>query len=154
MPTPVQLRDEIEEGPLAEDLALSWATGNDTATAAILNDPARRSAVFAMRVGDFANWLAGAGLLRKIVAAKTHADETVASLAHLLEMKINGDPGRTVDPRDASTQGMFAAFVAAGIATEQHVTAFTAACTSECSRCDELGWIVTISNVGEARKVL
>lgn len=154
MPTPAELKSEITDGPLAAAMAASWASGNDTATAAILNDPTRRSAVFAMSVGDFANWLAGAGLLRKIIAAKAHSDETVASLAYLLEMKINGDPGRTVDPRDASTQGMFAAFVAAVIASTDHVTAFTAACARACSRCDELGWSsVSVNQIGEARAV-
>lgn len=152
MPTPVQLRTEIETGPLAADLAPLWADGNDVGVAAVLNDPARRSAVFPMTVGDFANWLAGAGLLRKINDAKSHADETVASLSLLLMWKIQGDPGRTVDPRDVETQGMFAAFVAVGIALDAHVTAFTAACARSCSRAAELGWApVTHTQVAAAR---
>jgi hypothetical protein len=152
MPTPAELKTEIESGPLAATLASSWNAGDDTETARLLNDPTLRSAVFPMTVGDFANWLAGAGLLRAISAAQSHADEKVASLSLLLMLKIQGDPSRTIDPRDTSTQDMFAAFVAVGIATEGHVAAFTADCTRACSRADELVWSVTSDAVGQARR--
>lgn len=152
-PTPEMMLAEIEDGELAADVAEAWAAGDDSSVIAILSDPTKRSSVFPMTVGDFANWLAGAGLLSAIHAAQTHENPVVASLSLLLMLKIQGDPSRVIDSRDASTQGMFAAFVAAGIASEAHVTAFTVACTHECSRLQELGWTATHLDIAAARSI-
>ncbi len=152
-PTPEMMLAEIEEGPLAAAVAADWAAGNDAAVCAIFYDPTLRSSIFPMTVGDFANWLAGAGLLRAISDSRTHADPVVSSLSLLLMYKIQGDPSRIIDIRDESTQGMFGAFVAASIATETHVTAFTAACTRPCSRAEELGWSITHLTIAAARSI-
>ena len=81
-----------------------------------------------MRVGDFGNWLAARGLLRAVVQAMTHDNPYVASAATLLDYKLSGDPGRLVDPQAADIQGMFAAFLAAGLVAQTDIDAFAAAC--------------------------
>jgi len=138
VPTPQQIRAELDADPAGLGYA-ALPAGADGLRAARLNDPTTgRTRVGTMRVGDFANWLAGRGLLRTVNEARTHSNEYVGSAALLLMFKIQGDPGRVVDPADAGIQGMFGAFVAAGVVAADDATAFTSECTAACSRAEEL----------------
>jgi hypothetical protein len=119
----------------------------------ILRDPTQRSRPIPMRVGDFANWLAGRGILRKVNDARTHANDLIASVSLLVMWKIQGDPSRMVDPLDSEIQGMFTAFVTAGIVAKEDASAFVTACTRPCSRLDELGWTITDDDIHAAKAV-
>ena len=138
--TDQEIRAEITQGPLAAVLAPLIAAGRDADVAAALNDATRGEALARpMRVGDFANWLAGRGLLRKVGDARTHANDVIASISLLLTLIIQGDPARMVDPRDAGIQGMFGAYIQAGIVTPTDMAAFVTACTGPAARA-EVKW--------------
>ena len=143
-PTPEELLTEIQTGPLAASLAPLVASGQDNAVANLLNSTATgRTKPMPITVGDFANFLGFRGLLRKINDARTHADESVASGALLLMWKIQGQPGGVVDPNDptmSGNNGLFAAFLVAGIVTQADIDAFGVYCSRPCSRAAELGW--------------
>lgn len=116
---------------LANDAKLVFA--NDDAAASLLNDSGRGyTIVRPILVGDFANWLASRGILRRINDAMSHTNDMVASIACLVTMKIQGDPGKYVDPQDASIQQMMGAFVAVGVVAAQDVAEFTQACSHPC----------------------
>jgi len=149
--TPAALKALILAQSDGSPIRLAYTRG-DAECAAALNEPGEYPVVTPMRVGDFANWLAERGLLRKVHAAQSHGNEQIASAALLLMLKIQGDPSRMVDPADVSIQGMFAAFVAAALVSAGDVTAFTTACTGVGSFAEShLGKTVSANDIANAR---
>lgn len=140
--TPTQLKTEIESGPLRAALAASWAGGNDTATAATLNDPTlrTRSVPRTLSLTDLAS-LAGI---------------SPASVAAVFNHIRFTDFRDVINKQDvAGSIAMATLFAATGVITGDDLTAFTAYATASvtvaCSRAAELGWSITPHNVGEAR---
>ena len=68
MPTPQQLRTEIESGPLAAELASHWSSGSDRDIAAILND--KRYAGY-VPINELAAYCCTEGITGAILALDT-----------------------------------------------------------------------------------
>lgn len=145
--------------PLAAELTLpAYAKFSDADAAVLLNAPVDAGTrTVPMRVGDLANWLAGRGLLRKVNAAKDHADDTVASVGLLLMFKLQGQPDAVVDPADPATAGLFAVLVGAKVVGDRDVSDFAVACTAAVTttRARQIGWTVppTADDVTHARSL-
>jgi hypothetical protein len=153
MPTPTELRAEIESGPLAAELATPWAAGNDTAVAAALNRQDRAGYVPARHVvASLSSDADGFGA--SLIWAWTHgalADGTALNptqkvlLARLFFGADNPEYAIKYPPADLVTG---CTVLGAPVALQEAILAGEV----KVSRAEELGWgDVSATQIGEAR---
>lgn len=156
MPTPAELRAEIESGPLAEELAPLVAAGNDAGVAVALNARSRGETLpRPMRLTLFTQFLMSRALLRKIrdAEANTLLPATVRDVCYGLLLIVGSGSDREIDPTDVPTVGMIDALVAASVASAEDKSAWLAACRMPASRAESrwgYGTSVTAEQVGVA----
>lgn len=157
MPTPQQVRAELNADPLGLGYAPLVAAGNDAGTAALMNATTTgRTRLAPMRMSVFTQFLMSRSLLRKVRDAEANAalPAAVRDVCYGLLLLIQGASDREVDPTDAATVAMIDGLVAAGVVSSADKAAWLTACTVPCSRAVELweaGAAVTAQLVGEAR---
>ena len=146
MPTPAQLKAEIESGPLAASLAAPWSQGHDLTVADVLNSTATG------RTRQVARTLS----LTDLATSGGFAPTSVAAVFSHVRFSDFRD---VINKQDvAGAVAMATLFAATGVIQPADLSAFTTYATTPvsvtCSRAAELGWEpVNHLDVGEARKV-
>lgn len=153
--TPLAIKTEITTGPLASVLAASWASGDDTGIAVILNDATRgETMVKPLPMLAFSKFSAGSGIRQKLKGGQSNA--TVGAICDTA-IEMLSQLSITFDPTDSDTAAMMSALVGAGVITTNDVVAAVTRCTQSASRVEvaseKPGEVVTVSDVAAARKV-
>lgn len=165
-PTPQALKEEVESGPLAADLAAYWSdtfqahptkpgldsrVGRLKPDAAfeirrVLNDPTRRTKTLKyLTRGDFL-----AALAPMVLLLPTLSDAKQKVWERLLNMLTGSNAD--VDVTRPSVQALLDVAVSDGLLTSQQRAALANGGTSTQSRLEELGWSnVTAVDLDEAR---
>lgn len=158
--TPTELKTEIESGPLATTLAASWAAGNDTETARLLNVRDRPGLV---PIRELSAYCLTAGITGGVLALDSMPVGADLGGGATLTMQIKGllktvvtlvqDDYRMeeADVLGAAFSGAVDGLIALGLAAAGDKTALQAMAQNRNSRASELGWSVSAQNVGEAR---
>ena len=137
MPTPQQLRAEIDADPAGLGYAARVEAGDDAGLARLLNAPIAGATVREpMRASVFGQFLAARGLRRKVKAGEAHPSDAVASICLYVDDLLKGAADRAVDPDDPAVLALVDALVAAGVAAPADKAAFLAACTRPGSRAE------------------
>lgn len=155
MPTPQQLKAEIEGGALASALAPHWTAGNDRTVAAMLN-AVTTTRLAPMRVSVLAMFLAERGKLRAVCEAKDNAllPAGVRDVSFLLNKLMDGAADRDVDPNHPKHVALLDALVSASVLSAADKAAWLTACTVPASRAEVVfgaGFMVSEQMVGHAR---
>lgn len=161
--TPAQLKAEIESGPLAASLAASWAAGNDTETARLLNVRDRPGLV---PLEELAAYCLAAGITGGVQALDSLPIGTVISAGPpevVMTLQLKGMLKTVMtlmvtDFRLTYADVLAPAFgaacdglIALGIMTADDKAALLALSANRNSRASELGWSVSAGDIGEAR---
>lgn len=147
--TPLELKTEIQTGPMAAELAPFVASGNDSAIADALNakrgSTMLRSRLMSARgvLGDYPDGpAAGAAVLDKLEAASASIPAVKWVMSFL---KAEG-----IDIGSPATQGMLDQLAAGGVLTTDEATKLKALGLMPASRAEILGATITITDVARA----
>lgn len=160
MPTPAELRSEIETGPLAATLATSWAAGDDVETLRLLSVKRYPGPVPLDELSAYCLAASITGAVQALDEIRV-GEEIMAGVPMTLPMKGLLKTVLTLvqtDFRLTTADVKLPAFAAAmdglislGAATAEDKAALIAMGDNRHSRLDVLGWSVSHLQVGEAR---
>jgi len=155
--TDAELKAEITDGPLAPVLADSWAAGDDTRTAYLLNDTTTgRTRPRDLPHGEFVGWMIRTDTIDAVEAAQTeftHADPTTqATIRQVCKRAVRVFNTPALSILDADELAPLAVVLAAvEVITDTRRDSLLALISEPCSRAQELGSSITPDDIGRAR---
>lgn len=150
--TPLELKTEIETGPLAAELAPFIAARNDGKISDILNRrdrPGKRRALLA----DLVNYLSDQGVLADIADAAVDATNTKHAPARkvVATLRLSTELGVTsINMTRPSNQTLISNLVTAGLMTNGQANGVKALADVMLSRADEVSSVITHLDVAQA----
>lgn len=155
MPTALELKAEIQTGPLAAELAPFVAAGNDLQVAAILN---RQDIAGKKRAAmtDLVNYLSDQGILANIAdaALDTAATGHAAARKVVATLRLSTELGVTnINMERAGNQALIGNLVSAGLMTGAQANGVKALADTLLSRAETLwGRSISANEVSETRR--
>ena len=166
MPTPQELRNEILNGPLKDDLLGSWANGDDNYTAQVLNTKNKRGPIPIVELSAYCATEGITGAVRALleipigseIAPSVLMTLQIKTLLYTVETLLVTDfRMSTADTDDPKFVMAYQGLISLGVMTQDQCDAIIALGNNRMSRAEEafneIGINISPMQVGEARNL-